>query len=74
MVYIYDYNVPDSGFEEYSTNLKNASNLVHVQKAFWIKNKNITATPLILTFREKKNTQISQHPRRTSQNQGIRIP
>merc|ERR1719259_1557505 len=31
LVYIYDYNVPDSGFEEYSTNLKNAFNLVHVQ-------------------------------------------
>jgi len=54
LVYIYDYNVPDSDFEEYSTDLKEAFNLVHVQKAFWIKTKNITATPLILTFREKE--------------------
>merc|ERR1719259_523039 len=54
LVYIYDYNVPDSDFKEYSTDLKKAFNLVHVQKAFWIKTKNNTATPLILTFREKE--------------------
>jgi len=54
LVYIYDYNVPDSDFVKYSEDLKNEFKLVHVQKAFWIETKNITATPLILTYREKE--------------------
>ena len=44
----------DSDFAKYSEDLKNEFKLIHVQKAFWIQTKNITATPLILTFREKE--------------------
>ena len=54
LVYIYDYNVPDSDFEKYSEDLKNEFKLFHYQNAFWIKTKNITAMPPILTFREKE--------------------
>ena len=54
LVYIYDYNVPDSDFAKYSEDLKNEFKLMHVQKTFWIQTKNITATPQILTFRKKE--------------------
>jgi len=53
LVYIYDYNFPDSDFSKYSEDLKNEFKQIHVPKAFWIRTKNITATPLILAFREK---------------------
>ena len=61
LVYIYDYNVPDSDFAKYSEDLKNEFKLIHVQKAFWIQTKNITATPLILTFREKEPPKFPTH-------------
>ena len=52
MIYIKDYNTKD--FIEYSEELKREFNLLDVQKATWIETKNLTSTPLLLTFAEKE--------------------
>ena len=39
--------------EDYGSELKKEYNLLDVQKVTWIKTKNDTSTPLLLTFNEK---------------------
>ena len=52
LIYIHDYNIPD--IEEYGNELKKEYNLLDVKKATWITTKNISSTPLLLTFKEKE--------------------
>ena len=51
LIYIHDYNIPD--IDDFRTALQKEYNFSDVQKTTWIKTKNITSTPLLLTFKEK---------------------
>ena len=51
LIYIHDYNIPD--IDDSVSELKKEYHLVHVQRSAWIKTKNTTSTPLLLTFKEK---------------------
>ena len=51
LVYIHDYNIPE--IDDYGSELKEEYNLSDKQKATWIKTKNTTSNPLLLTFKEK---------------------
>ena len=48
----HDYNIPV--IDGYGSELKKEYNLMDVHKATGIKTKNITSTPLLLTFKEKE--------------------
>ena len=48
LIYIHDHNVLD--INDYGSELRKEYNLLDVQKATWIKTKNITSTPLLLNF------------------------
>ena len=52
LVYIHDYNIPD--IDDNDSELKKEHSLSVVQKATWIKTKNITSAPLLLTFKKKE--------------------
>ena len=47
-----DSNIPD--IEDYDNELKKEYNLLDVNKATWLKTRNLTSTPLLLTFKEKE--------------------
>ena len=66
MVYIHDYNIPD--IEHYCNELKKEYSLIGVQKATWLKNKDITSTPLLMNFKQKKTAEIHRNPGRISKN------
>ena len=48
VIYIHDYNIPD--IEEYDNELKKEYNFLDVKKATLVSTKNISFTPLLLTF------------------------
>ena len=50
LIYIHDYNIPD--VEKYNNERKKEYNLLDVKKATWMTTKNISSTPLLLTFKE----------------------
>ena len=60
MINIHDYNISD--IEDYSRELKIQYNLLDVKKATWIKTKNITSTPLLLTFKETEPSRFIEIP------------
>ena len=66
MNYIQEYDTTD--FIEYSRQLKKEFNLLDVKNAVLTKSKNLTSTPLFLTFKEKITTETPRHTRRTSKN------
>ena len=51
LIYIHNYNIPY--IEEHGSKQKEEYNLLDVQKQTWIKTKNITSIPLLLTLKEK---------------------
>ena len=60
LIYIQDYNIPD--IDDYDSELKKEYNLYDAQKATWIKTKNTTSTPLLLTFKEKEPPRFKEIP------------
>ena len=52
LIYIHDYNI--SEIDEYGSELMREYNLSDVQQVTWIKSKNVTFNPLLLTFKEKE--------------------
>ena len=60
LIYIYDFIIPD--IDGYCSELKEQRNLSDVQKATSMKTKNITSTPLLLTFKEKEPPRFIELP------------
>ena len=52
LIYIHDYKITD--IEKNSNELKKEYNLLDVKNATWITTKNISSTPIVLTFKEKE--------------------
>ena len=51
LIYIYEYDLVD--FDEFRADLMTEYNLKDVQQATWIKPRNPSSKPVILTFKEK---------------------
>ena len=60
LIYIDDHNFPD--IEDYGGDLKKEYILLDVQKAIWMKTKNIISILLIPTFKEKEPPKFKEVP------------
>ena len=60
IIYIHDYNIPD--IDDYCSELKEEYNFSDVKKITWIKTKNITSTPLLMTFKDKEPLRFIEIP------------